>query len=114
MLLRIVYLVEDRIANFIKQAEASQGIDEIVSFVEIATELLAENPNHIQLFHARAELYTRQQRFSLAINDFRSILELDKLNTKAEIKIEQLLLILKYQNLDIFESPNTNFDPWLD
>lgn len=114
MPLRISILVEDKIEKFINEAEEAQGTTEINISLALADELIGENPNHTQLLLTRAELYTRQQNFGKAVNDYRSILEYDSSNTKAKVRIEQLLLILKFQNTDIFESPNTNFDPWLD
>lgn len=107
-------LVEDKIEKFINEAEEVQGSADINNSLAIANELIGENPNHTQLFLTRAELYTKQQNFGKAVNDYRSILAYDGSNTKAKARVEQLLLILKFQNTDIFESPNTNFDPWLD
>ncbi len=114
MPLRIIGLVKNKIDSFIKKAAAAHGEEEIASLIVMASTLLDENPNNIQLLLARADLYTRQQNLGQAINDYRSILARDSDNTSAKVQIEQLLMILKYQNTDIFESPNTNFDPWLD
>jgi predicted Zn-dependent protease len=87
---------------------------EIQFGIEKLSGLLKADPASIPLLEERAELYIKLQQFGLAINDFRAILSIDNSNKKAEIRIEQLQTILKYQNTDIFENPNTNFDPWLD
>lgn len=88
--------------------------DEIQTRIEEITGLLNSIPDDIHLLEERAKLYTKLQQFGLAINDYRTIISADKKNTHAQIRIEQLQTILKYQNTDIFENPNTNFDPWLD
>jgi len=107
-------MVKHEIAKLIQDAEKAQGEEDIRIFLLKINAFLNDSPGHIPLLFARAELYTKQQKFSFAINDYKSILSLDKTNKKAAIQIEQLQTILKYQNTDIFESPNTNFDPWLD
>lgn len=97
--------------NSISRVKVESEVETLLNKVNV---LLQDDPKHFQLLQARAELYKKQQKFGLAINDYRSILSTDKDNKPAQIQIEQLLIILKYQNTDIFESPNTNFDPWLD
>ena len=104
----------DPILRLIGKAEGIQGDEEIDELLSGINKYLKENPGHSGLLQTRAELYTKQQKFGLAINDYKTILSHDNSNKKAAIQIEQLQTILKYQNTDIFESPNTNFDPWLD
>ncbi len=102
------------IAKLIQDSEKAQGEEDIRIFLQKINVFLNDSPGHVRLLFARAELYTKQQKLSFAINDYKSILSKDESNKKAAIQIEQLQTILKYQNIDIFESPNTNFDPWLD
>ena len=106
--------MEDKIRKLNDKASGIQGHNEVKDLLAEIDEYLKENPVNIRLLQTRAEIYTKQQKFGLAINDYKTILSLDKSNKKAAIQIEQLQTILKYQNTDIFESPNTNFDPWLD
>jgi chemotaxis signal transduction protein len=72
------------------------------------------DPVNIRLLEARATLHTKLQLFGQAINDYRMILMADPNNKKAGVQIEQLTTILRFRNTDIFESPNTTFDPWLE
>ena len=100
--------------GFIKSIQKAKGDKDITSLLEKVSIMLKNEPDKIVLLQARAELYKKLQKFGLAINDYQTILSLDKTNQQAQVQTEQLLTILKYQNTDIFESPNTNFDPWLD
>jgi len=88
--------------------------EEIHNRIKALSGLLNNDSYNVQWLEERAELYTKLQQFGMAINDYKSILSKDEANTHAQIRIEQLQTILKYQNTDIFENPNTNFDPWLD
>ncbi len=42
------------------------------------------------------------------------LLKLDRENKLISSKVEMTREILKFQNLDIYESTNLNLDPWLD
>lgn len=105
---------EEKIANLIKEAALVSGVTDIQTCLQKISELLIDQPHHTHLLFARADLYKKQQQFGLAINDYKTILSQENDNKQAKIQIDQLLTILKYQNTDIFENPNTNFDPWLD
>lgn len=98
----------------IQSIEIVEGDDEISALLDKVNALLLNEPENIGLLQSRAELYKKQQKFGLAINDYRTILSIDENNQQALVQSEQLLTILKFRNTDIFESPNTNFDPWLD
>ena len=100
--------------GILKSIQKAKGDEEITSLLEKVSIMIKNEPVNMNLLQARAELYKKQQKFGLAINDYRTILSIDKDNHQAQVQTEQLLTILKYQNTDIFESPNTNFDPWLD
>lgn len=101
----------DHLRNLIDQAKVEEELADLLNKVN---NYLQDDPLNIDLIEVRAELYKKLQKFGLAINDYRSILLIDKKHTQAQIQTEHLLTILKYQNIDIFENPNTNFDPWLD
>ena len=75
---------------------------------------ISNKPKDPNLLHLRARIYTKSQRFSLAINDYRRILELNPDDTAAGQHLEQLQTILKYSANDIYANPNTNLDPWLE
>lgn len=86
--------------NDIKKIETlSQQIDKEASIV-----LLME----------RADLFIKTAQPAKAINDYYQILKLDSKHEYAKNKIEYLKTILRYNNTDIYASPNTNFDPWLE
>lgn len=97
-----------------KSIQKAKGDKEITNLLDKVSIMLKNEPDKIGLLLARAELYKKLQKFGLAINDYQTILSLDENNQQAQVQTEQLLTILKYQNTDIFESPNTNFDPWLE
>ncbi len=76
--------------------------------------LLAASPADTELLHARAYLKEKQQKWSEAINDYLQILSIDKNDKKAQTRTEMLKTILRYNNTDIYSSPNTNYDPWFE
>ena len=76
--------------------------------------MLQTHPAETELLHARARLHVMMQQYGKAINDYHAILEIDKKDKVAVTQIEQLKTILRYNNTDIYASPNTNFDPWME
>ncbi len=66
------------------------------------------------LLHERAELYTSIQEYGKAINDYLRLIEINADDKIAIAKLSILRNILKYSNIDIYASTNTNMDPWLD
>ena len=64
--------------------------------------------------HIRAELYTRIQSQSKAINDYIAILKINPEDNIAKVKLDMLRTIVKFTNTDIYANPNTNLDPWMD
>jgi hypothetical protein len=105
---------EERLAQLLKRVRESNGDGQINQLVEELTAELKVQPLNIPVLKARAELYTRLQLFGQAINDYRMILQVDPHNAPAKAQIEHLSTILRFRNTDIFENPNTTFDPWLE
>ena len=100
-------IIEDRLTN----SKTKSDVEEVLKETE---EHLAKDQENISLLHIRARIHIKLQNFGLAINDFKKILEIDDNDKIATLQIEQLKIILKYNNLDVYANPNTNFDPWLD
>ena len=67
-----------------------------------------------QKLHLRAELFTKIQNQSKAINDYVAILKLNPEDKIAKVKLDMLRTIVKFTNTDIYANPNTNLDPWLE
>ncbi len=78
------------------------------------SELLSKSPADTELLYARADLYEKLQKWGEAINDYLQIISVDKNDKKAKTRAEMLRTILRYNNTDIYASPNTNYDPWLE
>ena len=70
--------------------------------------------NKPNLLHSRAQLYTKIQENSKAINDYIAILKINPKDKEARIKLDMLQTIVKYINTDIYASTNTNMDPWME
>lgn len=68
----------------------------------------------IELFYERAQLLIKNNQNAKAINDYNKIIKLDSTEHLAKSQIEYLTTILRFNNTDIYASPNTNFDPWLE
>ncbi|NOY51224.1 MAG: hypothetical protein GXO88_11780 [Chlorobi bacterium] len=77
-------------------------------------DILINEKANIDLLYKRADLYLKTGENGKAINDYYKILKLDENQEFAKTKIEFLKTILRYNNTDIYASPNTNFDPWLE
>jgi regulator of sirC expression with transglutaminase-like and TPR domain len=97
-----------------KRLNEVNGDDEIRKLIKEITKRLKKDPADTSLLEHRAMLYTKVQLFGQAINDYRMIQQIDKDHPRAGMQIEQLRMILRFQNTDIFENPNTTFDPWLE
>lgn len=76
-------------------------------------ELISKRPD-IDLLLERAKLLMSLGENAKAINDYYHILRIDNKHEFAKSKIEYLKTILRYTNTDIYASPNTNLDPWLE
>jgi len=73
-----------------------------------------ETKEDINLLYDRAKIYIQLGKNAYAINDYNRIIKIDNNQQYAKSQVEFLKTILKYNNTDIYASPNTNFDPWLD
>ncbi len=82
--------------------------------IEDITKNITNTNNDISLLHSRAQLYTKIQRHSNAINDYLTILKLDPSDKEAKVKLDMLRTIVRYTNTNIYASPNTNMDPWME
>ena len=87
---------------------------EILKLLEEITNKIQKASSDISLLHARAELYTKIQEHSNAINDYIAILKLSPTDKEAKVKLDMLQTIVKYTNTDIYASTNTNMDPWME
>ncbi len=87
---------------------------EILKLIEEITNKIQKASNDISLLLARAELYTKIQEHSKAINDYIAILKLSPSDKEAQVKLDMLQTIVKYTNTDIYASTNTNMDPWME
>ena len=87
---------------------------EILILIEKINKEIKASVVNISLLHSRAELYTKLQEHSKAINDYIAILRIDPNDKAAMIKLDMLQTIVKYTNTDIYASTNTNMDPWMD
>lgn len=96
-----------------KAAEAS-GEPLIAELINEINKWLTTNTEDIELWHARALLFEKQQKWAEAINDYVKILGIDKNNQRAQTRVEMLKTILRYKNTDIYSSPNTHYDPWFE
>lgn len=94
--------------------DGNQNNKEIRLQIEkISTEIL-DAEDKIGLLHSRAELYTKIQEHSNAINDYIAILKSNPKDKEARIKLDMLKTIVKFVNTDIYASTNTNMDPWME
>ena len=95
------------VEKLVKKKEFDKAID-------LLSEELKKEPDHPQLLELRGDVYYTQEKFGNALNDFNKILKLDDKNTKVLSKAVMTKQILRFQNLDIYETTNLNLDPWLD
>ncbi len=82
--------------------------------IEKLIKQLTNNPDNTKLLHERAEIYTSLKQHGKAINDYLTILKINPKDKIADAKLDLLRSIIKYSNIDIYASPNTNMDPWMD
>lgn len=82
--------------------------------LELINKLIELNDNKEEWLEKRADTYYKLGEFGKALNDYNKILKTNKDNKIIGSKAEMVHTILKFQNLDIFESTNLNLDPWDD
>lgn len=82
--------------------------------LSLLNEKLNQNPDQQEWLEKRGDIYYKMEKFGEALNNYNKVIKLNKDNKMVISKAEMTLNILKFQNLDIFESTNLNLDPWLD
>lgn len=82
--------------------------------IERLSQKLSRDKTNIELLHTRAQLFTKIQNQSKAINDYLAILTINPNHKVAKVKLEMLRTIVKFVNTDIYANPNTNMDPWME
>jgi len=87
---------------------------EILGLIEEITKEISQKKDSTSLLNSRAELYTKIQEHSKAINDYIAILKIEPSDKEAQVKLDMLQTIVKFVNTDIYASTNTNMDPWMD
>lgn len=100
--------------KIIEQAADIQDEKQLKKTLQQLQEILSETPDDEELLHVRAGLYEKLQMWSEAINDYLRIISLNKTDKEAVTRVEMLKTIMRYKNTDIYSSPNTNYDPWLE
>ena len=100
--------------SVIKKAYKILGKSQVSACINQLNTLLLNSSTDVELLHARAELFEKQQEWAKAINDYLKILSIDKNDKKARTQSEMLKTILRYNNTDIYSSPNTHYDPWFE
>ena len=106
--------MDDKTAILISKARNAKGEKAIGNAISLLSENLKNTPEDIPLLHARAELYVKLQNLGKAVNDYRLIMTYDENDRIAAGQIEQLTTIMRFSGNDIYASPNTNLDPWLE
>jgi len=102
---------KEDISRDIMRAESSSDLELIIKDL---IQWLEKEPDNILLLEQRASIFEKLQQYGNAINDLKKILEIAPENKQAAVKVEMLKTILRYTNTDIYASPNTNMDPWLE
>ena len=92
----------------------SMNEKEIQEKVNNISKDLVNSEKKIELLYQRAELYTKLQQHAKAINDYIAIIDIDSTYKDSKVKLDMLRTIVKYVNIDIYASTNTNMDPWMD
>lgn len=88
--------------------------NEIYNKIKALNSKIELSSDNNDLLHNRAELFESIQEYGKAINDYLKILKSAPADKVAQSKLNMLRSILKYSNIDIYASTNTNMDPWLD
>lgn len=88
--------------------------NKIQNLIEEISKKIKTTETDLDLLHTRAQLYTKIQEHSNAINDYLAILKSDPSDKEAKVKLDMLKTIVRYTNTDIYASTNTNMDPWME
>lgn len=97
-----------------EKLEKINNKEEYALLVEELNQLLKKSPQEVVLLELLAKVHEKFQQYGQAINIYKNILKLVPDNSFAKSQIELLSTILRYTNTDIYASPNTNMDPWLE
>ncbi len=97
-----------------KQFREAQGETALLKVLALLNKAIETRPDDEELYFMRAELFYKLNRYGKAINDYLKVLELHPEHKEAAGKIDIIKTILRYNNTDIYASPNTNMDPWLE
>ena len=100
--------------SILEKATKASSETVIVELINEISKWLTTYPEDIELWHARALLFEKQQKWAEAINDYMKIQGIDKDDQRARTRVEMLKTILRYKNTDIYSSPNTHYDPWFE
>ena len=92
----------------IKQLFDNQEYDKAL---ELVNKQIVKFPEQSVWLALRGDIYYVQQLFAKALNDYNKVLKFDVENKLIASKVEMISNILKFQNLDIYESTNLNIDP---
>jgi tetratricopeptide (TPR) repeat protein len=98
----------------LKQLTMAEGEKAILEAVALLDKEIKARPDDEDLFFWRAELFYKLNRYGQAMNDYMRVLELNPSHKEAAGKIDIIKTILRYHNTDIYASPNTDMDPWLE
>lgn len=98
----------------LKNLRKAEGEEAILKGVKQLDEALKAQPDDEELHFMRAELFYKLNRYGDAMNDYMKVAELNPDNKEAAGKIDIIKTILRYHNTDIYASPNTDMDPWLE
>lgn len=109
--MQIMHKFMDDFVGKIENLLEQQNYDEALGLLN---EKVSKNPEQTNWLEKRGDVYYKMEKFGDALNDYNKVLKRDKENKIVKSKAEMTLNILKFQNLDIFESTNLNLDPWLD
>ncbi len=101
------------VAEIIREAESTEDKERLEQLLdEINTRL--DQGVEVSLLLCRAAIFTKFQQYGKAMNDYSKVLEIDPDSKQATTQLDLLKTILRYTNTDIYASPNTNMDPWLE
>lgn len=127
-------VVENHITPFLDQTQYSNAIrmkfkdkEELINYLnhlieeekfskalDVIQEQKLEGEDDIPLLYLQSKIYQQIQDFGKAINTLQKIIKIDPDQKEAKNYISLINEILRYKNSDIYASPNTTHDPWLE
>lgn len=97
-----------------QEIEKAKDKNDLMAIIQKISNALIDYPGEVPLYRLRAELWVKLDEKGKAINDYQAVLQHDPNDQDAEIRIQFLETILRYNNSDIYANTNTNMDPWFD